>query len=270
MRGLRSTTAEPAACSARLAWIVERAAVILRQPSSLLARFRPASAALALASLPTPYPRARPRPWSTRRTAAQARRTASPARFSTSRLPVHSSQPSSPSGASSYISRPTASPPSRGLWSGSYSCGPLALLFAAWSQGSRARRRPFRFPSSWPRRIPLYAIASLVSLHSLEAAFWIDAVRDLYEVRPRSLARSAYTDMLLLSRPLSSTHSCTISLPCSRLPIGLVRWGLNKLTTTRLSSSLLVTYLGGERSLLILLHGRPLTPHPWPVSIFIR
>lgn len=31
-------------------------------------------------------------------------------------------------------------------------------------------------------RIPLYAISSLVSLHSLEAAFWIDAVRDLYEV----------------------------------------------------------------------------------------
>ncbi|KAL7412948.1 organic solute transporter Ostalpha-domain-containing protein [Mrakia frigida] len=71
--------------------------------------------------------------------------------------------------------------------------------------------------------IPLYAISSLVSLHSLEAAFWIDAVRDLYE------AFVIYTFF-----------------------------------------SLLVTYLGGERSLLILLHGRPPTLHPFPVSIFIH
>ncbi|CED82501.1 Predicted seven transmembrane receptor-rhodopsin family [Phaffia rhodozyma] len=69
--------------------------------------------------------------------------------------------------------------------------------------------------------IPIYAIASLVSLHSVEAAFWIDAVRDLYE------AFVIYTFF-----------------------------------------SLLVTYLGGERSLLILVHGRPSTPHPWPVGMF--
>ena len=31
--------------------------------------------------------------------------------------------------------------------------------------------------------VPLYAISSLVSLHSVEAAFVIDAVRDIYEVR---------------------------------------------------------------------------------------
>ena len=39
--------------------------------------------------------------------------------------------------------------------------------------------------------VPLYAIASLISLFSLEAAFFIDAIRDIYEVRltlsPRSL-----------------------------------------------------------------------------------
>jgi hypothetical protein len=29
---------------------------------------------------------------------------------------------------------------------------------------------------------------------------------------------------------------------------------------------LLVEYLGGERSLIIMLHGRPPTSHPWPVS----
>jgi hypothetical protein len=32
------------------------------------------------------------------------------------------------------------------------------------------------------RRVPLYAISSLIALFSLEAAFFIDAVRDLYEV----------------------------------------------------------------------------------------
>ena len=31
-------------------------------------------------------------------------------------------------------------------------------------------------------RVPLYAISSLIAIFSLEAAFFIDAVRDLYEV----------------------------------------------------------------------------------------
>ena len=30
--------------------------------------------------------------------------------------------------------------------------------------------------------VPLYAIASFISLFSLEAAFFIDVVRDIYEV----------------------------------------------------------------------------------------
>ena len=34
--------------------------------------------------------------------------------------------------------------------------------------------------------------------------------------------------------------------------------------------NLLVNYLGGERSLLILLHGRPPTPHLFPVNIFVK
>ena len=32
--------------------------------------------------------------------------------------------------------------------------------------------------------VPLYAISSLISLFSLEAAFVIDVIRDIYEVRP--------------------------------------------------------------------------------------
>lgn len=31
--------------------------------------------------------------------------------------------------------------------------------------------------------VPLYAVSSLISLFSLEAAFFIDAIRDIYEVR---------------------------------------------------------------------------------------
>lgn len=31
--------------------------------------------------------------------------------------------------------------------------------------------------------VPLYAVSSLISLFSLEAAFFIDVVRDIYEVR---------------------------------------------------------------------------------------
>jgi len=30
--------------------------------------------------------------------------------------------------------------------------------------------------------VPLYAISSLISLFSVEAAFFIDAIRDIYEV----------------------------------------------------------------------------------------
>ncbi|PFH47496.1 hypothetical protein AMATHDRAFT_151933 [Amanita thiersii Skay4041] len=71
--------------------------------------------------------------------------------------------------------------------------------------------------------VPIYAIASLISLFSLEAAFVIDAIRDIYE------AYVIYCFFVLL-----------------------------------------LTYLGGERSLLILLHGRPPKDPPFPVSIFKR
>jgi len=35
--------------------------------------------------------------------------------------------------------------------------------------------------------VPLYAIASWISLFSVEAAFFIDAIRDVYEVHPTPL-----------------------------------------------------------------------------------
>ena len=39
--------------------------------------------------------------------------------------------------------------------------------------------------------IPIYAVASLISLFSLEAAFFIDAIRDVYEVRITTLRASS-------------------------------------------------------------------------------
>ncbi|KAF5313565.1 hypothetical protein D9611_010195 [Ephemerocybe angulata] len=71
--------------------------------------------------------------------------------------------------------------------------------------------------------VPIYAISSLVSLHSVEAAFVIDAIRDIYE------AFVIYCFFVLL-----------------------------------------LTYLGGERSLLIMLHGRPPKEPIFPLNIFKR
>ncbi|KAJ7689328.1 organic solute transporter Ostalpha-domain-containing protein [Mycena rosella] len=71
--------------------------------------------------------------------------------------------------------------------------------------------------------VPIYAVSSLISLFSLEAAFFIDAIRDIYE------AFVIYCFFVLL-----------------------------------------LSYLGGERSLLIMLHGRPPKDPVFPVSLFKR
>ncbi|KAI0655043.1 DUF300-domain-containing protein [Cubamyces menziesii] len=71
--------------------------------------------------------------------------------------------------------------------------------------------------------VPLYAIASFISLFSLEAAFFIDAIRDVYE----AFVIYCFFDLL-------------------------------------------IAYLGGERSLLILLHGRPPKYPVFPGNLFWR
>lgn len=39
--------------------------------------------------------------------------------------------------------------------------------------------------------VPIYSVSSLISLYSLDAAFFVDAFRDIYEVRiPSLLSRS--------------------------------------------------------------------------------
>ncbi|EIN05458.1 DUF300-domain-containing protein [Punctularia strigosozonata HHB-11173 SS5] len=71
--------------------------------------------------------------------------------------------------------------------------------------------------------VPLYAISSFISLFSLDAAFFIDAIRDIYE---------------------AFVIYCFFQL--------------------------LLAYLGGERSLLILLHGRPPKEAVFPATLFMR
>lgn len=71
--------------------------------------------------------------------------------------------------------------------------------------------------------VPLYAISSLISLFSLQAAFFIDVVRDIYE----AFVIYCFFDLL-------------------------------------------IAYLGGERSLLIKLHGRPPKYPAFPASLFSR
>ncbi|KAI0081589.1 DUF300-domain-containing protein [Panus rudis PR-1116 ss-1] len=71
--------------------------------------------------------------------------------------------------------------------------------------------------------VPLYAIASLISLFSLQAAFFIDAVRDIYE----AFVIYCFFDLL-------------------------------------------IAYLGGERSLLIALQGRPPKYPVFPGNLFWR
>ena len=88
--------------------------------------------------------------------------------------------------------------------------------------------------------VPIYAISSLISLFSLEAAFVIDAIRDIYEV-------------------------CYAS---SKLPIRS-RW-LSQAFVIYCFFQLLVGYLGGERSLLIRVHGRQPKATPFPMNVFQR
>ena len=67
--------------------------------------------------------------------------------------------------------------------------------------------------------VPIYSASSWASIVSLDAAFWLDPVRDIYE------AFTIYTFFQLL-----------------------------------------INYLGGERSLIIMMHGRQPVSHPWPFN----
>ncbi|CAG8576672.1 1810_t:CDS:2 [Ambispora gerdemannii] len=126
------------------------------------------------------------------------------------------------------------------LWSGAVPiAGALALTATALSIVSilshlKNYRKPHlqRFVVRILGMVPIYALTSWASLISLDAAFYLDAVRDIYEVTCLGIMIHAFVIYCFFN--------------------------------------LLINYLGGERSLLILLHGRPPTPHVIPVSLFTR
>jgi hypothetical protein len=69
--------------------------------------------------------------------------------------------------------------------------------------------------------VPIYAASSWASVVSLQAAFYLDPLRDIYE------AFTIYTFLQLL-----------------------------------------VNFIGGERSLIIMMHGRAPVSHPWPLNLW--
>jgi hypothetical protein len=76
-------------------------------------------------------------------------------------------------------------------------------------------------PPERPVMIPIYAVASLASLWSLQAAFFIDAVRDVYEVRP------------LVARPAPPPFASIIAIQVGLLAANRSLAGQ---TTTRLAT----------------------------------
>ena len=87
--------------------------------------------------------------------------------------------------------------------------------------------------------VPMYAIASLISLFSVEAAFFIDAIRDITR-----WVCCYNSDMFSKWAPQAFVIYCFFAL--------------------------LLSYLGGERSLLILLHGRSPKEPVFPVNLVKR
>ena len=62
--------------------------------------------------------------------------------------------------------------------------------------------------------VPLYGVSSLISLFSLEAAFVIDAIRDIYEVGPHVFLKNASGNQgraLTPPNPDSETRKLIIS-----------------------------------------------------------
>ncbi|KAG0045234.1 hypothetical protein BGZ83_009522 [Gryganskiella cystojenkinii] len=100
----------------------------------------------------------------------------------------------------------------------------MVSTFAIWLQLKNYRKPMLqRYTVRILCMVPVYSLSSWVSLTSLDAAFYIDAFRDVYE---------------------AFVIYCFFNL--------------------------LVYYLGGERSLLTMLHGRPYSQHVFPVSLWAR
>lgn len=61
--------------------------------------------------------------------------------------------------------------------------GPVTCAWGGTSSYPSSSKLAFYAPLLTPnsRRVPIYSISSLISLYSLDAAFFLDAIRDIYE-----------------------------------------------------------------------------------------
>lgn len=87
-------------------------------------------------------------------------------------------------------------------------------------------------------RVPIYAASSWTSIVSLKAAQFLDPIRDIYEVRSKSIS-------LVLENSTANRQ---------------------KAFTIYTFFQLLINFLGGERALIIMTHGRPPVQHAWPLN----
>ncbi|TFY62031.1 hypothetical protein EVJ58_g4124 [Rhodofomes roseus] len=123
--------------------------------------------------------------------------------------------------------------------------------------------------------VPIYAIASFISLFSLQAAFFIDVVRDIYEDVPSTETDEPEFQFLAHSLPsIQATQTALMLTDTARRDLfamfAFARAIVKLAFVIYCFFDLLIAYLGGERSLLILLHGRPPKYPVFPGNLFWR
>lgn len=91
-------------------------------------------------------------------------------------------------------------------------------------------------------RVPIYAVSSWTSIISLTAAQFLDPIRDIYEV--------------------FHGPSCPI---VEKVRTDECSWQAFTIYTF---FQLLINFLGGERAVIIMAHGRPPISHAWPLNHF--
>ncbi|KKA18663.1 hypothetical protein T310_7383 [Rasamsonia emersonii CBS 393.64] len=84
-------------------------------------------------------------------------------------------------------------------------------------------------------RVPIYAASSWASIVSLQASLWLDPIRDVYEAWLPVQLRGLISDLM-------------------------------QAFTIYTFFQLLINFLGGERALIIMTHGRPPVQHAWPLN----
>lgn len=95
-------------------------------------------------------------------------------------------------------------------------------------------------------RVPIYAISSWTSMISITASHFLDPIRDIYEVRWHQI--QIYNE---LGEGFKLLHMANVT---------------RQAFTIYTFFQLLINYIGGERALIIMMHGRAPVNHLWPLN----